>query len=218
MTDAKQWKTHRACVKWLCLDFRCSSLALREDIGSRVEGNTLFKTIQRNNASAHDRVFNGCEMKADITRRPLIFVSFLHYLRYYPLNKMTDAEQEQLIADHFLFDKPVSPLLTSAGMARDWPDARGIWHNEDKNFLVWINEEDHTRVISMQKGGDMAAVFKRFCTGLHKVCNNSFFILLLWRWSQNVQWRGLKLLGVETSLTNIRFQDFTPSSVTALVR
>lgn len=29
--------------------------------------------------------------------------------------------------EHFLFDKPVSPLLTSAGMARDWPDARGIW-------------------------------------------------------------------------------------------
>ena len=29
--------------------------------------------------------------------------------------------------DHFLFDKPVSPLLLAAGMARDWPDARGIW-------------------------------------------------------------------------------------------
>jgi creatine kinase len=29
--------------------------------------------------------------------------------------------------EHFLFDKPVSPLLTSAFMARDWPDARGIW-------------------------------------------------------------------------------------------
>lgn len=89
--------------------------------------------------------------------------------KYYPLNKMTEAEQEQLIEDHFLFDKPVSPLLTCAGMARDWPDARGIWHNEKKNFLVWINEEDHTRVISMQKGGDMAAVFERFCTGLNKV-------------------------------------------------
>ena len=47
--------------------------------------------------------------------------------KYYPLDGMTDAEQEQLIADHFLFDKPVSPLLTCAGMARDWPDARGIW-------------------------------------------------------------------------------------------
>ena len=40
---------------------------------------------------------------------------------------MTDAEQDQLINDHFLFDKPVSPLLLSAGMARDWPDGRGIW-------------------------------------------------------------------------------------------
>ncbi len=73
------------------------------------------------------------------------------------------------LQDHFLFDKPVSPLLTCAGMARDWPDARGIWHNEAKNFLVWINEEDHTRVISMQKGGDMEAVFRRFCEGLNKV-------------------------------------------------
>ena len=89
--------------------------------------------------------------------------------KYYPLGKMTDEEQEQLIADHFLFDKPVSPLLTSAGMARDWPDARGIWHNEKKNFLVWVNEEDHTRVISMQTGGNMKEVFTRFCSGLNKV-------------------------------------------------
>lgn len=40
---------------------------------------------------------------------------------------MTEAEQQQLIDDHFLFDKPVSPLLLASGMARDWPDARGIW-------------------------------------------------------------------------------------------
>ncbi|KXJ25076.1 Creatine kinase, testis isozyme [Exaiptasia diaphana] len=89
--------------------------------------------------------------------------------KYYPLNKMTEKEQDQLIEDHFLFDKPVSPLLTCAGMARDWPDARGIWHNEKKNFLVWVNEEDHTRVISMQKGGNIREVFTRFCNGLNKV-------------------------------------------------
>lgn len=89
--------------------------------------------------------------------------------KYYSLVTMTDEEQEQLINDHFLFDKPVSPLLLSARMARDWPDARGIWHNEAKDFLVWINEEDHTRVISMQKGGNMKEVFTRFCDGLKKV-------------------------------------------------
>uniref|UniRef100_A0A8B9G870 Creatine kinase M-type n=1 Tax=Amazona collaria TaxID=241587 RepID=A0A8B9G870_9PSIT len=47
--------------------------------------------------------------------------------RYYPLRAMTEQEQQQLIDDHFLFDKPVSPLLLASGMARDWPDARGIW-------------------------------------------------------------------------------------------
>jgi len=88
--------------------------------------------------------------------------------KYYPLKEMTDAEQDQLIDDHFLFDKPVSPLLTCAGMARDWPDARGIWHNAAKNFLVWVNEEDHIRVISMQKDGNMKQVFTRFCDGLNK--------------------------------------------------
>ncbi|XP_023800489.1 creatine kinase S-type, mitochondrial-like [Cyanistes caeruleus] len=89
--------------------------------------------------------------------------------KYYSLTSMTEREQQQLIDDHFLFDKPVSPLLTCAGMARDWPDARGIWHNNEKTFLIWINEEDHTRVISMEKGGNMKRVFERFCRGLKEV-------------------------------------------------
>ncbi|XP_059209148.1 creatine kinase, brain a isoform X3 [Centropristis striata] len=89
--------------------------------------------------------------------------------KYYALKNMTDAEQQQLIDDHFLFDKPVSPLLLASGMGRDWPDARGIWHNDNKTFLVWVNEEDHLRVISMQKGGNMKEVFNRFCTGLTKI-------------------------------------------------
>uniref|UniRef100_A0A8C3A6C1 Creatine kinase S-type, mitochondrial n=1 Tax=Cyclopterus lumpus TaxID=8103 RepID=A0A8C3A6C1_CYCLU len=89
--------------------------------------------------------------------------------RYYSLGDMTDKQQQQLIDDHFLFDKPISPLLTCAFMARDWPDARGIWHNNDKTFLIWVNEEDHTRVISMEKGGNMKRVFERFCSGLKQV-------------------------------------------------
>ncbi|XP_072564977.1 creatine kinase S-type, mitochondrial-like [Paramormyrops kingsleyae] len=88
---------------------------------------------------------------------------------YYSLGEMTEEEQQRLIDDHFLFDKPVSPLLTCAGMARDWPDARGIWHNNEKTFLIWINEEDHTRIISMEKGGNMKRVFERFCCGLKEV-------------------------------------------------
>ena len=47
--------------------------------------------------------------------------------KYYALKGMSEAEQQTLIDDHFLFDKPVSPLLLASGMGRDWPDARGIW-------------------------------------------------------------------------------------------
>lgn len=68
-----------------------------------------------------------------------------------------------------MFDKPVSPLLLSAGMARDWPDARGIFHNEKKTFIVWVNEEDHARVISMQHGGNIQEVFQRFCQAIQAV-------------------------------------------------
>ncbi|KAM8971375.1 LOW QUALITY PROTEIN: creatine kinase B-type-like [Sarcophilus harrisii] len=89
--------------------------------------------------------------------------------KYYALKNMTEQEQQQLIDDHFLFDKPVSPLLLASGMAQDWPDGRGIWHNDNKTFLVWISEEDHLRVISMQKGGNMKEVFTRFCTGLTQI-------------------------------------------------
>lgn len=47
--------------------------------------------------------------------------------KYYALRNMTEEDQQQLIDDHFLFGKPVAPLLLASGMARDWPDARGIW-------------------------------------------------------------------------------------------
>uniref|UniRef100_A0A7N8Y6J7 Creatine kinase U-type, mitochondrial n=1 Tax=Mastacembelus armatus TaxID=205130 RepID=A0A7N8Y6J7_9TELE len=49
-----------------------------------------------------------------------------------------------------------------------FPDAE-LWHNNEKTFLIWINEEDHTRVISMEKGGNMKRVFDRFCRGLKEV-------------------------------------------------
>jgi arginine kinase len=79
---------------------------------------------------------------------------------YYALNKLSEAERKQLIDDHFLF-KEGDRFLESCGLNRDWPSGRGIFHNKEKTFLVWINEEDQLRIISMQPGADIMAVFKR---------------------------------------------------------
>jgi len=82
---------------------------------------------------------------------------------YMSLKDMKDELIEQLIDEHLLYDKPVSTLLISAGMARDWPDGRGVYLSKDKNLIVWVNEEDHARIVSMQKGGDIEKVWTRFC-------------------------------------------------------
>ena len=61
------------------------------------------------------------------------------------------------------------PNLKVAGMERDWPEGRGIFHNATKTFLVWVNEEDQLRIISMQKGGDVKGVFERLARGIKAV-------------------------------------------------
>merc|ERR1712054_9444 len=46
---------------------------------------------------------------------------------------------------------------------RDWPSGRGIFHNDAKTFLVWVNEEDQLRIISMQQDAGIVEVFDRLC-------------------------------------------------------
>jgi len=87
---------------------------------------------------------------------------------YYPLTGMDEKVRQQLVDDHFLFVSG-DPNLQVAGMERDWPEGRGIFHNTDKTFLTWVNEEDQLRIISMQKGGDVRGVFDRLARGIKAV-------------------------------------------------
>merc|ERR1712024_385255 len=87
---------------------------------------------------------------------------------YYHLTGMDEAVRQQLVDDHFLFVSG-DPNLKVAGMERDWPEGRGIFHNAAKTFLIWINEEDQLRIISMQKGGDVKGVFERLANGIKAV-------------------------------------------------
>ena len=82
---------------------------------------------------------------------------------YYKLGELTDEQKEFLRGNGFLFQKPkTTNLLTNGGAARSWPDARGIFHNDSHTALCWVNEEDHCRIISMSKDGNVKSVFERF--------------------------------------------------------
>jgi len=81
---------------------------------------------------------------------------------------VTKEVQTQLIADHFLF-KEGDRFLQAANACRYWPSGRGIFHNKNKTFLVWVNEEDHLRIISMQNGGNIGQVLDRLIKGINTI-------------------------------------------------
>ncbi|KAF7623461.1 hypothetical protein Mgra_00010236 [Meloidogyne graminicola] len=87
---------------------------------------------------------------------------------YYPLERMTKETQNKLIANHFLF-KEGDRFLKEANANRFWPTGRGIFHNAKKTFVVWVNEEDHLRIISMQNGGNVGQVLGRLINGVKAI-------------------------------------------------
>merc|ERR1712164_90599 len=95
-------------------------------------------------------------------------------------NGMSEADEESLRSMGNLFQEPDSTLLLASGMGRHWPDGRGIFHNNDKNLFVWVGEEDHLRIVSMQGSRDapsaegkqikeVTARFIRACDEVQKV-------------------------------------------------
>lgn len=81
----------------------------------------------------------------------------------------TDTYQ-QMIDRHLLF-KPMDndPYLASAGVSADWPHGRGAFVSQDENFLVWIGEEDHLRIMLMEKTSNLSNLLKRFESILNDV-------------------------------------------------
>merc|ERR1719171_2655706 len=93
---------------------------------------------------------------------------------------MSVEKENELRTCGNLFQEPDSTLLLVSGMGRHWPDGRGVFHNDAKNLFVWVGEEDHLRIVSMQ--GDrlkptpegkqikeVTARFMRACDEVQKV-------------------------------------------------
>jgi len=79
---------------------------------------------------------------------------------YIPLCELTKLEQNDLHQQHLLFDKG-DRFMDAAGINRDWPASRGVFVSKDKRFAVWVNEEDHMRIISMDKHYDVKQTHNR---------------------------------------------------------
>jgi len=88
---------------------------------------------------------------------------------YKSLTEMSYDERNALIEEHILYNDADDKYLRSAGGYNDWPIGRGIFMNKAKNFIVWVNEEDHIRIISMQKGASLKQVWGRLVKAIHEM-------------------------------------------------
>lgn len=81
---------------------------------------------------------------------------------YVYMKDLSEEKQKEMVLNHILFHNR-DDYIREAGMFDDWPNGRGAFYNADteKKAMIWVNEEDHMRVICLQKGNDLLEVYSR---------------------------------------------------------
>jgi len=96
--------------------------------------------------------------------------------KYYPMVGMKEEVRKDLVDKHFLYIND-DKTLEMVGCYTDWPQGRGIYINDEKHhkegkagtFIVWVGEEDQLRIMAMNKGSDVQAVWDLFYSGVKAV-------------------------------------------------
>jgi len=131
-------------------------LSVRARVARNISGYAFSTLINRQDRLSVERVITKALEKMNLQGH------------YWGLPDMTPEERNRLIDNHLLFNG-VDRFQKSAGILRDWPEARGMYYNVDETLLVWVNEQDHMRIISMEPGSDMIAVFGRLVEGISMI-------------------------------------------------
>lgn len=88
--------------------------------------------------------------------------------RYLSLEEFSSGASSGARQDLLIFGKG-DRFQDAAGINSDFPDGRGIFYSNDGRFIIWVNEEDHLRIMSIEKTSDLAGVFQRLCKGLQSL-------------------------------------------------
>ncbi len=80
------------------------------------------------------------------------------------------------IARAGLFFSKGDRFQESAGFNVDYPACRGIFASHDRRLRIWLNEEDHLRVISQAADSNLSAVFNHLVDALGELDTNLSFV------------------------------------------
>jgi len=93
--------------------------------------------------------------------------------QYYHLKDIIGLNSESL--NNSFFPKKGDRFQEAAGITRDFPDSRGVFIADNQKFMIWINEEDHLRIISMESGSDIIGIFTRLANAIQILEQNLKF-------------------------------------------
>lgn len=100
--------------------------------------------------------FTPCMDRAE--RRKVESLIKRSYRDFQSIHELSNAQHADLMRRRLLFDNP-DPLLISAGLGGDWPDARGVWYNKGPlpSLWIWCNAYDHVWIVA--RGDQIQTVF-----------------------------------------------------------
>ena len=81
---------------------------------------------------------------------------------YYSMDKLSSDKISSLSKNNLLFEKG-DRFQEAGGINREFPMNRGIYVSSDQRLRIWVNEEDHLRIICQDNSADLAQIFNHFC-------------------------------------------------------
>ena len=141
------------------------------------EGKYVISVRARVARNINNIPFRKVQNKEDAKNGEKIIVNALLELQgdlvgsYHQLKTLSNEEKETLIKEHVMFEEMKgSKLLVDSKIVKKYtPEGSGIFFNKEKTFIIWVNEEDHLRIISLEKGANIKSVFKRLSDGIREL-------------------------------------------------
>ncbi len=161
------WNTSALACDLSAIDPRLSDVSMRVRVGRNLSTFPLPGAMDKNQRIALENIV------------VMAFKSLLDdtdfggkYLSITPgsPHEIDAAEYDARVSAHQMFkDMSGDRYLNAAGVSNDWPYGRGMYVSQREDFLVWVGEEDHLRIMAMQRGGNLNALFARLHGGLQRL-------------------------------------------------
>jgi len=160
------WSVSKSGCNLEDIDLRLSNVSMRVRVGRNVAAFPLPGAMTKNHRLEFEALM--IEAFTALQGDPEFGGQYLSLTPGSPLQIDEDAYRHRVQAHQMFKDMGGDSYLNSGGISSDWPYGRGMYISGSEDFIIWVGEEDHLRIMTMRQGGDLAALFARLHGGLEK--------------------------------------------------